>query len=474
MLYSEIKEREKRFFLSLKIAIPFVIFLLFIFFIITTDIDVKSLIKNNIVAFLLIFFIYVYYILYQIYMGFKTSMIDNVTGAFSREYVLKEIDEKMKDESFLVVAVKITNIVDISERYGIKKTDKILKTIVMKIDDFFTEKGYKNISIGQIIGGNFIFLIDDNEKKINHYLKQFINSINNDVEGVYLNLVFSYIRSDSQNSAEEILISLFEELQIKSRDRRNPKRLNIKVSEFESLIVDLIKGREFDFRFQPILNLKNDKNEIYEVLIRLNSKKYGKISQREFISVVNRIGYENIFDIILIEEILKISSSYGYNKKFSVNISIYSLRNSKFLNDIKKLTKIYKDSVNNIILDISANRCIDDTIKLNENIRILKNLGFMIAVDNFGGDNTSFNYLKELDFDFVKFDMDYSKKYNQSKYNDILSSLIMIFKNLDTKTVVKFIESEDGYRYFKDVGVDYLQGYIVGKPINLDRLRSEM
>jgi len=475
MLYSEIKEREHRFFLSLKITIPFVFFLLFIFSILTTKIDIKSLLENNIIAFLIIFFIYVYYILYQIYMVFETSMIDSITKAFSRKYMIKIINEKMKKEKFLIVGVKIKNITDINERYGIKKTDEVMNFLVKKIDEFLVSNGYKNVIIGHIIGGNFAFLMDCDEKKVNHLMKQFINRMKNSTEEeIYLNLIYSYICSDAEDNAEDILTLLFEQFDIDDINRRKNRRLRIKVDEFEKLVVDLIEKREFDFRFQPIQNVKSGKKEIYEVLIKLKSKKYGKISQKEFISVVNRIGYENIFDKILLEEILKISLSLDKKVKFSVNISSYSIKNSLFLNDIRKLVKEYKDAKNSIILDVSGSSYIDDVIKLNENIKLLKELGFEIAMDNFGSDSTTFSHIKNLNFDIVKFDIDYSKRYKQKVFSDIIKAFVFMFEDLGVKTVIKFVESEESYNFFKSVGIDYIQGYIVGKPVDLKKLRSEV
>ncbi len=473
MLYSEIKEREHRFFLSLKIAIPFVFFLLFIFLIVTTNINIKSLLKNNIVAFLAIFFIYVYYILYQIYMGFKTSMIDNVTKAFSREYITKIINEKLYDKKFLIIAIKISNILDINERYGIKRTDKVLKYFVKEINDFLILKGYKDICIGHILGGDFIFLLDESEKKTEHILKQLINKINQK-QNIYLNLIYSYISSEMENTADDLLVILFDQLKLNSLNRRKNRRLNVRVDEFERLIIKLIKEREFDIKFQPIFNLKKNKIIIYEVLIKLKSKKYGKISQREFTSIINRLEYEIIFDEIVIEEIFKISSNFKNDMNFSIEISFNSLRNNNFLKNIKKMVEIYSIKPENIIFEINSNSYLQDNIKLNENINIFKNMGFRIGLNNFGGDFTSFGYLKYLNFDIVKFDIEYSKKYTNERFRDILKSFIMIFKDLDIKTVAKFIEDEKSYDFFKDIGVDCIQGYIIKKPVSLEKLRSEV
>jgi len=465
MLYSEIKERENRFFLSLKIAIPFVFFLIFIFFLLTTKINIRSLLENNIIPFLIIFFIYIYYILYQIYMGFKTSVIDNMTKAFSREYMIKIINTILKKEDLLLVGVRIKNIIDINERYGFKKTDIILEKFVHKLNDFLILNGFKNIAIGHVTGGNFIFLIKCDEKQINHIMNQFINNIEkNQIDNIFLKLVFSYVYSNSEDNAEDLLTSLFENIKLDEINRRKKRRLKIKVNEFEKLVMDLIDKKEFEFRFQPILNYENNKIEIYEVLIRLNSKKYGKILQNQFISIINRIGYEIIYDEILIEELFKIYFNSKSNVKLSINLSSYSIRNNEFINKIKKLTKQNEINPQNFIFEISGNNNLNDIMRLKENIDILRKLGFLIAIDNFGADNTSFKYIKNLNIDIVKFDIEYSKKKDE-KLQNILQASIDMFKKLKVKTVIKFVENDNSFNNFKNLGIDFVQGYVVGKPV---------
>jgi len=464
MLYSEIKERENRFILSLKIALPFLFVVAFVILVIVTDLDIKSLLKNNIISFLVITFLYIYYILYQIYMAFKTSLIDNITKAFSRDYILKIVDIEKKYEDFAVVLLKINNIEDINDRYSIKKTDKILMLFVYKLDEFLKKEGFKNNKIGHIIGGSFLLVLQTDEKKANHFIKQFIKKIENDqIDNIFLKIFYSVSLSSSENSAEELLVSLYEKIKSDSKDRRK-RKINIKVSEFEKLIVDCIKNRAFDFRFQPMEDTKTKEIKVYELLVRLNSKKYGKISQNQFISVVNRIGYELAFDMIIVEEIFKIATRYK-NMIFSINISSYSIRNSQFLNRVKKLLKNYDIEKYSIIFEINANNTLNDIARLNENINMLKNFGILIAIDSFGADNTSFKYIKNINFDIVKFDIDYSKRYTEKKHQEILKAFIKIFKSLNVKTVIKFIEDEESYKFFKNIEIDYIQGFIIGKPV---------
>ena len=471
MLYSEIKERENRFLLSLKIAIPFVFIIVFVFFIITTDIDVKSLLKNNVIAFLAITFIYIYYILYQIYMAFNTSVIDSTTKAFSKDYILSVIDQKKeKKDKFFVVGIKIKNIEDINNRYGIKKTDNLLTLFINELNNFLNKNGFKNVYISYIVGGNFLFFVESKDNLLDHILRQFLHKIENiQLENIYINITYSYMDSNMEDSAQDLMVAVFEQLNFNNLEKRNRKkrRLNIKVNEFEKLVIKLIDEKKFDFRFQPIKNLNSNSIEIYEILIRLKSKKYGKISQNQFISVVNRVGYELIFDLLLIEEVFKILKNLENSISISINISSHSIIDHKFLRHIKKLSKLYNIETNRVILEISENSYISDIHKLNENIKLLRELGYKIAIENFGTDNWALNYIKYLNIDIVKFDIEYTKKYDRSKCTEIVTAFISLFRNLGIKSVIKFIEDEKSYEFFKEIGVDYIQGYIVGKPKNI-------
>ncbi len=473
MLFSEIKERKNRFFLSLKITLPFIFFLLFLFIIIINDINVKLLIFNNIIAFLIIFFLYFFYILYQINMVFKTTVIEPITKAFSRKYMLEIINKKMKNEKFLLVGIKIDNIIDINERYGIKKTDNFLKKFINKLDNFLKSNGYKNNIIGNIIGGNFSFLIKCDDKKINHLMNMFIiQQENHPIDNILVKIKFSYIQSNSEDNAKDLLTSLFEHLKFDDIEKRKKKRLNIKVDEFEKLVINLIENRKFDFRFQKINNIKTNKCEIIEVLVTLYSQKYGKITKKQFISVVNRIGYEILFDEILIEEICKIFLEIKKDIKLSIKISSNSLKNNRFIHNIQSLCKKYQLDNSKIIFEISGSNCQNDIKRLNENIQILRKLGFLISIDNFGANDTSCNYIKNLDYDIVKFDIDWTKKYQNEKIKNIIKGFILIFQKLNIKTVVKFVEDKKSFNFFKNIGVDFIEGYVIDKPKTLKQIKE--
>jgi len=96
----------------------------------------------------------------------------------------------------------------------------------------------------------------------------------------------------------------------------------------------------------------------------------------------------------------------------------------------------------------------------------------LISIDKFGANNTSFDYIKNLNYDIVKFDIDWTKKYQNKKVQDIMEGFILIFQKLNIKTVIKFVEDKKSFNFFKNIGIDFIEGYVIDKPKTLEQIKE--
>lgn len=476
MLFSEKKERENRFFLSLKIGFPFLflIAILSVMFYINRG----EPFEKNLIPFSILFFVYIYYIFYLIYSGFKLSLIDDTTKTFSREKMESIIKDKIKQpkEHNFIILLNVENIIDINERYGLQKGDKLLYDFIELFNKFLEQYEYKNTTIGYNGGGNFLIILKGREKELTHLLNQFCHNIKTrGVDEIEVKSVFSIISSSYDAKVENVILELEERLKHKkNHDRRSIARLKIKPDEFEKIIIDAVENRNFSFKFQPVRNANTKNIDMYEVLVKLDSKKYGLLPQMQFVSVINRIGYETVYDEILIEEILKIIKDHHDEKKiFSVNISPFSLRKNMFRLKLFMLFEHYNIDPSRVILELSEKKVYKDIMRYGEIIDQVREKGYKIAIDNFGSDNASHEYIKHIHVDLVKFDIEYTKNIENKRYEVLFRSYINIFKELDIKTMIKFVEKEDIYKISKSIGVDYIQGHFVSKAISLENLYEE-
>lgn len=470
MLYSEIKERENRFIIALKIVFPF--FLLIVIFFYSFTIFNHNV--NNFVLLVLLIPIYVYYIFYLIYNGFKRTLIDFTTKAFIRKEIISKISKVKDKKNNTVILLRLDNIVDINERYGISNSDQLLKSLTQKIDEFLKSYHFKNIPIGRFGGGNFLFLIKHPKKELTHLLTIFSKELKNKgINNIEVKIVFSLIEADYDENVKNTIEQLF--ILLAKNKKSDLEVPNIKPDIFEQIVEDALKNNQIFFKYQPSINVETKKIEILEVLTKIYSKENGSLSKGQIERIVNYAGSEKEFDEKIFSLFLdEISPLLDKNILFSIDISPVSLRNNSFKIYLLNLFRQKKINPNHFILEISEINSYEDMNRFREIIVSYKKEGFKIALSNFGGNNCSLEYIKHLPIDMVKFDIEFTKKIEDERQGKILEIYLELVKTLHVKSMIKFADKELLFEKIKAFKPDFIQGFFISKPKNLEQIIGEL
>ena len=103
--------------------------------------------------------------------------------------------------------------------------------------------------------------------------------------------------------------------------------------------------------------------------------------------------------------------------------------------------------------------------KITERLNELREIGFRVAVDDFGIENSNFSRLLEINLDFIKIDGIFIKNLKNSEKNiKIIKAIVSLAHALEIETVAEFVEDEKTYEIIKKCGIDFAQGYYIGKP----------
>lgn len=223
----------------------------------------------------------------------------------------------------------------------------------------------------------------------------------------------------------------------------------------------LAKDRVVPF-FQPILNVRTYEIEKYETLMRIQKENEGYYVPSEFLDVAKHSKIYSELSMSLIQkafETFQISSS-----SFSINLSYLDMTNLVTTTFI--MEKLEEFNVGPwVIFEILESDSIDNYEAVLHFISQVKSYGAKIAIDDFGAGYSNFERLSELHADFIKIDGSLIKNIHRNDEMKIIAKTVVNFaKELGIKTIAEYVHSKEVLECVKEIGVDYAQGFYIGKP----------
>lgn len=218
--------------------------------------------------------------------------------------------------------------------------------------------------------------------------------------------------------------------------------------------------------FQPILDLNDNRVHHYESLARLVTADNEILLPGAFIDVAERFELVGYIDRMIIEKTMRMQAQgTGSAFAFSMNLSGKDLGDDDLLRFIK--TKINETGANAhyLIFEITETAAIRDIAAAKKFVQALKGMGCKFSLDDFGVGFTSFSYLKALSVDYIKIDGSFIMNLHKDASDQVfVKAMTNMAKGLGIKTVAEFVGNEPVLRLLKKYGVDYAQGYLIGKP----------
>nr|WP_294574862.1 EAL domain-containing protein [uncultured Romboutsia sp.] len=235
-------------------------------------------------------------------------------------------------------------------------------------------------------------------------------------------------------------------------------------------------------QYQPIYNPRNKEIIGFEGLLRLLDEENKLVPPYKFIPEIEK--NDMLFDISLwilkkaIEDYNKIKNyKCVSNKNFyiSLNISLNEIENDNFVKQAIEILSKSNLEKNNICLEVIERFKINNTNKANKNIKLLRENGFKIAIDDFGIEYSNLDILEKLHIDTIKID----KNFVDGIGKDIIKNEIVLFiskiaKITNKSVVLEGVEEEHQDTIIKKIENDsiYVQGYYYNKPMYLEDIEK--
>jgi diguanylate cyclase (GGDEF)-like protein/PAS domain S-box-containing protein len=236
-------------------------------------------------------------------------------------------------------------------------------------------------------------------------------------------------------------------------------------------IEEALENNNFILNFQPILEIETNTIRHYEVLVRMRDANSGEIRMPgKFIQIAEESGLiHNIDHYVLRHAMIKLASlqEQGIDATFAINLSGAVVDDPVVLPLIKQLIKKHKVNPEKLIFEVTETSAVSNLQQAKKLMEAIKVLGCRFSLDDFGVGFSSFNYMRELPVDIIKIDGIFIKDLDKNADDQLfVKALVDVAKGLGKKTIAEFVETKEILVLLQKYGVDYAQGYYIGRPEN--------
>ncbi len=432
---------------------------------------------------------------------------DSLTRLINRDTFMEQIEQalqhaKSKHSAHALLYIDIDRFGIVNELYNKEAGDQIL----VEFGQLLAQQHDKRVSSARIEGDCFgVLLLDRSiEQAIAH-----AESIRRDIEASPISIevagnsgekvsftvsvgVASIVdHTENVDAALEHARGAADEAKQKggnrvsqyNEDRARADAYQAEEAEAIKKIEETLDTKNFVLQAQPIARTQpvNGSFDIehYEILLAIKNDNGALQSPVDFIESAERFGFMTQVDQWVVRQVFTWISEMMDEQKdvpnLAINLSGNSVTDDEFMEFLFEAISEYGVGTSKICFEITETGTINNMVKATDFVNEFKNIGCKFSIDDFGTGLASHSYLRDLPVDYVKIDGTFIKHIDTNTKDFAMAKSINDLAHfLGQETIAEFAESEPVIAKLQEIGVDYIQGWGIGKPEPLAQLAEKL
>jgi len=417
------------------------------------------------------------------------SLYDTVTGLPNRSLFRDRFTQHLalaqaEGQCFGLLLVDLNNFKEINETLGHDRGDQVLKEIARR---FLAYLGGQNI-LSRLGGDEFALVLPDVDRTQSlRHASRLLQQLDAPFEiddmtiAVSANVGVSLFPEHSEDISS--LLRHADQAMFNAKSGKRGVSLYDPAVDHSSpgmltMTADLRKALErgeFELYYQAKVNLQDDRIDSVEVLGRWQHPQRGFVPPNIFIHVLEQTGMIDRYTHWVIEtaiEQIRLWRNQQRDIQIAVNISTQTLMNPDFMIYLENLETIV-DSGRNLQFEITENLFLSEYERLCETLGRVRQLGMTLSIDDFGTGYSSLARLNRLPVSELKIDRSFIMDMDKSSDDEVIvHSTIELAHNLGLTVVAEGVETEETYQRLIEMGCDVAQGFLISKPIPIDKFEQ--
>jgi diguanylate cyclase (GGDEF)-like protein len=232
---------------------------------------------------------------------------------------------------------------------------------------------------------------------------------------------------------------------------------------------------------QPILPLNAERKEPrFEFLLRMVSENSELLPPEKFLSAAERYQLLPAIDRWVVKNALgalagHAASLKGHAKRFSINISGASIASEEFLAFVEDSIRDSGVPPEALCFELTETSAVSNLARADRLMRRLRTLGCTFALDDFGTGLSSLVYLKSLPVSVLKIDGAFVRDAGVNpRTESMVRAIAQLARTMGMETVAEYVETDDLRTRMAGLGVDYGQGFAIGRPVPIDQVLGDL
>ncbi len=413
---------------------------------------------------------------------FWLAQNDELTGLLNRVHLRKEIDHTIAraretGNGAVYLLAGIDDLGAVNADFGFDAADKVILELSQRLAAEIGPDG----KIGRVAGTKFGMVINNcGEERLREICVRLMNAVRQNVietrsggvaASIGLGAVMLPEQAGEANAAMVRAEAALDQAKRQGKsswsafsEQTDTISLRRRNSHMSDVILTALNERRIMLAFQPIVSDIGETPRKFECLIRMRGEDGQEIPAPDFIPPAERLGLVHLLDRRVLElatNTLAVCPDIHLN----VNIALETVKDFVWAEGYLSHLRAYPELAKRITVELTETQVIDAIDASIEFVSELKKVGCSFGIDDFGAGYTSFRNLKAMDIDILKIDGSFVTGVSSSRDNQIfVRTLLDLARNFGMKTVAEWVDNEADAVLLKGLGVDFLQGFLLGKP----------
>ncbi|MFJ2320858.1 MULTISPECIES: cyclic di-GMP receptor LapD [unclassified Pseudomonas] len=409
------------------------------------------------------------------------SYQDNLTGLANRRYFEMQLNNRVSNpeqaSSGYLLLLRVKDLAGLNQRLGGQRTDELLKAVGEQLSRECAKYPETQNLVTRIRGGEFAVLapglVREEALQLAQNLDSALGSLHatgaTDVPAVASIGLAPFAHGDSPQA----VLTLGDQAlaQAEGQGEQNwaciDQSLTADVGDdhhaWHRLLDQALSQQRFELYFQPVVAAQDTQLVLhYKVLSRLLDEQGQTIPAGRFLPWLERFGWTARLDRLMLERVLE--QMKAHEDSLALNLSSATLADSQALNKVFEILRAHSNLGPRLTLEIGEEQLPEQAV-LEQLTRRLRELGFSLSLQRFGGRFSMIGNLARLGLAYLKIDGSYIRAIDQESDKRLFIEAIQrAAHSIDLPLIAERVETEGELSVIREMGLYGVQGQLFGEP----------